>query len=598
MKILESLKQLHENGIISLVEVEYVRYLTQLNPEESEEVLWAAAACLHAQRNGHICLDFEAIRNEHLFNDKRSDFIFTESLTNNWVEKLKNSELVSSGNELKPLVLEDHRLYLHKFWKYEEELAGWLKNKSQNSKKISELVKQSIHSIKPANEDLFEINWQHVAMYLSFLKDLLIISGGPGTGKTYTVLSILASQVLVKDDLRIALAAPTGKAARRLSESIEQGKAHLSGEANKKLDRIQDATTVHKLLGSDYTGTRFKYNEQQKLPYDLVVVDEASMLDITMWIRLIRALGKHTKLIVLGDKDQLASVEAGSILGDICRGENSFSAKITESISRASGIQVPLANNKPAINDCILFLNKSYRFGDDSGIHKFAEAVNEFDDDRAIDILKNPSYKDITWKIPDESVVNEVISKYAVSHYQDYTQNGKKDILTASSKKKILCSVRNGPLGINRINEDAERQIRLKSEGIKNREWYAGRIIISTKNNSTLKIRNGEIGVCYGEEASKIIFEGEEIREISTTRLSAYEPAYAITIHKSQGSEFDEVAILLSGSVKTIVSKEILYTSVTRARKNTLIIGYEDTIRAAIKHSVIRNSGLQQKIWS
>lgn len=597
MKVLESLNKLCEGGIVSLLELEYVRYLTEINPDECDEVLWAAAACLHAQRNGHVCLDFDAVRGDYVFNDHRSELKFTDALTKKWIEKLNDSDLVSNGRKLNPLVLEENRLYLHKFWKYEEELAAWLAEKSRVENDIDDTVTKAIHSVVKPKADLFEVNWQQVAIYLSFLKNLLVISGGPGTGKTYTVLSILASHVLVYENQKIALAAPTGKAARRLSESIEQGKQHLPNEAVENLDRIHDATSVHKLLGSDYSGTRFKFNEKQKLPYDLVVIDEASMLDINMWIRLIRAIGENTKLIVLGDKDQLASVEAGSILGDICQGENSFSTKISEEISKASGMQVPQTKNKPAINDCILFLKKSYRFGENSGIQQFAEAVNAFDDNTAIEVLKDPAYKDISWVTPNDTVIKKVIEDYAVSHYLEYSKLVKDVILSASNKRKILCSVRNGPMGMNRINQMAERRIRLQNGTVGSREWYAGRIIMATKNNHTLKIRNGEIGVCLGEEASRISFEGEDVREISTTRMNEYEPAYAITIHKSQGSEFDDVAILLSGSVKTILSKEILYTSVTRARKNTLVIGNEDTIREAIKHSVNRNSGLQLKIW-
>ncbi|HET8866636.1 MAG TPA: exodeoxyribonuclease V subunit alpha, partial [Gracilimonas sp.] len=460
-------------------------------------------------------------------------------------------------------------------------------------------IKSSLQKIQPAKADLFEINWQYVAVCLSFLKDLVVISGGPGTGKTFTVLNIIASHAMAHpgQDFKIALAAPTGKAARRLMDSIEDGKSMLPEEFATAAEIPDSALTVHKLLGSDFRGSRFKYNEENKLPYDMVVIDEASMLDITMWVRLIRALKPETKLVVLGDKDQLASVETGSILGDICGGDNSFSQEISSAVNSVTGVHIPVIDSPTAINDSVVFLTKSYRFGTESGIGQFAHAVNNSDADTAIKLLKDPEYTDLNWIDPASGSVNDIIRKFAVDHYTYYSRQEEDKRLDASNEKKILCALRKGRSGVERINNEAERLIRRSKGMLDLSEWYEGRIVMATRNDAILKVRNGEIGICGGTTDPVIKFEGENASEISATRLKEYEPAYAITIHKSQGSEFDEVAIILPSTSNSILSREILYTAVTRARQNTLIIANEEILMQTIIRSVSRNSGMRHKIW-
>ncbi|MEQ8525447.1 exodeoxyribonuclease V subunit alpha [Gracilimonas sp.] len=598
MNVLDYLEKLLSEEIISILELEFVRFLKNISSEENDQVLLAAAACIFAQQNGHVCLDFSEWNDEYLFGDSKSEIQLTDSLKDTWRKELEKSSLVSPGEELQPLVLEGDRLYLHRFWKYEEELCNWLKQKSSPSYELKEDQVEAIQSVLPPAKDLFEINWQHVAVQLSFLKDLIVISGGPGTGKTFTVLNIILAHVKVhsKQELRIALSAPTGKAARRLAESIESGKKNLSQEVLSDIDIPDTAMTVHKLLGSDFRGSTFKFNEENHLPYDLIVVDEASMLDINMWVRLTRAIGPKTKLIVLGDKDQLASVEAGSILGDVCGGDNSFSGSVAKSIQKIQGVDIPVSDSLPLINDCIIFLTKSFRFGSNSGIQKFAEAVNESNADKAISVLKNPELKGLYWVEPDSERIEEVLKNYALLHYQEYSKQSEQKRLDASNKKKILCALRRGPFGVEYVNERAELLIRRDQGILGSQEWYEGRIVMATKNDSILKIRNGEIGI-YQDKKEIVQFEGEQTAEVSKARLKDYEPAYAITIHKSQGSEFNEVAIIFPNQINTILSKEILYTAVTRARLSTLIIVKENILRKIIGRSVSRKSGIKQKIW-
>ncbi len=598
MNALLYLEKLVSEDVVSVLELEFIRFLKQINPDEKQEVLLAAAACVFAQQKGHVCLDFNGWKDEYLFEDSKSEIKLTDSLKEKWQEALKESTLVSTGDELQPLVLEGSRLYLHRYWKYEEELCTWLKQKASTWLELEKEHKKAIQSVLPPAKDLFEINWQHVAVQLSFLKDLLVISGGPGTGKTFTVLNIIAAQALAhsQQEFRIALAAPTGKASRRLSESIERGKSNLNPGFLSKIDIPDTSLTVHKLLGSDFRGSTFKFNEENHLPYDLIVIDEASMLDINMWVRLIRAIGPNTKLIVLGDKDQLASVEAGSILGDICGGENTFSEAVTSSIRELQGFDIPVGNSSSPINDCVLFLTKSYRFGKNSGIQKFAEAVNASDADKAIAVLKDGQLEGLTWVEPGNEALEGVFKTFVLDHYLEYSQLPEEQRLPVSNKRKILCALRRGPFGVEYINERAERLIRRNQKRIDTSEWYDGRIVMATRNDSLLKVRNGEIGI-YQKKGEFIEFEGDQPVRVSAPRLKDYEPAFALTIHKSQGSEFDKAAIILPNQVNTVLSKEILYTAVTRARLSTLIIVKEEILRRIIERSVSRKSGVKQKIW-
>ncbi|SMO33850.1 exodeoxyribonuclease V subunit alpha [Gracilimonas mengyeensis] len=598
-KVIQALEQLAEQEIIFGAETEFVRFLLNLYPETPEAVQWAAAACLNAQQKGHVCLDISKLSG-FVFGDPSSGMEISDQLKKEWLHQLEKCEWVSDGVEVSPLVLEDSRLYLHRFWKYEEELARWLTEKAHQTNTITADQERIIRKLAAPAADLFEVNWQQVALCLSFLKDMVVISGGPGTGKTYTVLNIIAAQAMAASDdkFRIALAAPTGKAARRLIESIEAGKAQLPEPVQEEIEIPETALTVHKLLGAGYRQNQFRYHTKNKLPYDLVVVDEASMLDITMWVRLVQALDEDTKLVVLGDKDQLASVESGSILGDICAGDNSFSVPVTQQIARITGMQIDSVDEHPVINDCVVFLTKSYRFGEESGIGKFANAVNRSDTEEALKLLKSDRYDDLNWQGLSNKNMKALIDTYAVQHFENYSGHAENEQLAQSNQRKILCALRRGPFGVEQINREAERKIRHRKGLLQSQEWYAGRIVMSTRNDSVLKVKNGELGICQGEETPRISFEGEKALKVAPARLMNYEPAYAITIHKSQGSEFNEIAIILPDKMNPVLSKEIIYTAVTRARKDTLILAEEEVLRKAIENSVERHSGLKKKLWN
>lgn len=600
MSILAKIEKWYQQEIISDLEKEIVRLLIELDENVSDAVLLAAASCIFAQQQGHICIDLnnpDSLPN-YLFDDERTGIKIDGDTLTQWESALNECSLVTKSANLAPLVLEKSRLYFHRYWKYEEELTEWFKERSSVTHIIDKEEEQVLKYLLRPTGDLFEADWQQVAVCLSFLKDLVVISGGPGTGKTYTVLNIIAAHAKARSSKKfnIALAAPTGKAARRLINSIEEGNKHLPESFQDGIELPEHAVTVHKLLGADYSGSSFKYDQDNQLPYDLVVVDEASMLDITMWVRLIRALGKHTKLVVLGDKDQLASVEAGSILGDICGGENSCSEHISVKLKELMGIPIPVVTDAPSLNDCIVFLTKSYRFREESGIQKLADAINRRDHEEVLRILKDPRIDDVKLVEPSGKNLDQLIDFYAIQHYERYITEGEGLEIKAVNQKKILCAIRKSDLGVEQINGRAEHGIKRKHNLSITNEWYNGRLVMATRNDSLLRIRNGEIGV-YDADQEQVKFEGEENIGVAPARLTEYEPAFAITIHKSQGSEFDDVAIVLPNKENSILSKEILYTAVTRARRNTLIITNEEILTATIQRSVSRKSGVKQKLW-
>ncbi|MTI88058.1 MAG: exodeoxyribonuclease V subunit alpha [Balneolaceae bacterium] len=589
------LDELLHQELISEVEIEYGRFLYSLEGELDPVVLVAGIATLNAQLNGHICLDVaRSFEKGLLASTALHDDCGIPQNVDEIIARLAESKLVGEAGDTKPLILEQGRLYLQKLWRYEYELAQWLNAKSRVIHSISDAEKAIIQSFLE-NKTLFDpINWQSVALTLSFMRDLLFISGGPGTGKTHAVLNIITALKTAKggEDYRIAMAAPTGKASRRLSDSIQKGKNPITSQ----VDIPEEAVTVHKLLGSDYQGSTFKYGEHNKLPYDLIIVDEASMLDIHMWMRLVRAIAESAKLVILGDKDQLASVEAGSILGDVCMGENSFSVEAARCLLEVLGMEAPVNENLPVINDNMVFLTKSYRFDHTSGIKRLAKAINGSNAAGAIELLKSESYADLKLLSVSTQNIQSVIDEYVLHHYEQYSSHN--DALGSSNGKKILCALRAGPFGVERINALGEKKIK-KREGITaGQEWYPERIVMSKRNNPIVKIRNGEIGISKNDgEEYRIYFEGESKVPVSASRLSEYEPAYALTIHKSQGSEFDDIAIVLPNRINPLLSKELLYTAVTRARHSVLVIGDEEVIKSTIEASVYRNSGLKQRIW-
>jgi exodeoxyribonuclease V alpha subunit len=479
---------------------------------------------------------------------------------------LQGSGLASVNGEL-PLVLERDRLYTRRYWHYENRLAAQLSNLCDKRYEFQQLE----HALDRYFVVLIdETDWQREAARAALTQAFSIITGGPGTGKTTTVVKILALlQELSSSSLHIALAAPTGKAAMRLQESIGSSKRALPcGEKIKQLIPEQ-VSTLHQLLGAQPPTPYFRHCAAQPLVYDLVVIDEASMVDLALMSKLVDALKPGSRLLLLGDKDQLASVEAGAVLAD-------------------------LTNALPKHTQT---LQKAHRFRGE--IKVLAEAVNRQQADRAWQLLKNDQ--------SEVGLVYEKLADYVVSRYQNYwnaLSHGADfmEIFAVFNQFRVLCSNRTGGQSVVGINLQVERWLHQQGSVSTGMQWYAGRPVMITQNDSGLKLFNGDIGLCLPDPARNgrllvhFLRPDGSVKTVLPARLPTCETVYAMTIHKSQGSEFDHVMLVLAEQVNPVLSKELLYTGITRARKSVKVVASEDVFMATLMQRVQRDSGLSEKL--
>ncbi len=476
------------------------------------------------------------------------------------------SGLVSQRDRT-PLILEHGRLYLHRYWSYETRLAGRIAAMA-GEKRTATALQQALDRYFPVTGG--QTDWQRQAAKTAVERMFSIISGGPGTGKTTTVVKILALlQELSPQPLHIALAAPTGKAAQRLQESIGASKAGLPC-SDAVRDLIPDSvSTIHRLLGVKPNSVYFYHDGHNPLPFDLVLVDEASMVDLALMCKLVEALKTDTRLILLGDKDQLASVESGAVLADL----------------------------SAALPENTLQLKKSYRF--DANIKSLAEAVNRQQADLAWQLLQQGRQN---IGLLEGDLIAYVIAKQQpylelVGRQVDYGR-----IFQAFNRFQVLCSNRQGINSVAEINQRVEQRLAAAGHIHRTGIWYSGRPVMVTQNDTAMHVYNGDIGICLPnqEQSGKLMvcFERPDgsIKKILPSRLPHCETVYAMTIHKSQGSEFDEVLIALPDNVNPILTKELLYTAITRARRVVKLAATRAVFMQAVGQQVVRFGGLVEKL--
>ncbi len=475
-----------------------------------------------------------------------------------------------SGDGQQPLRVFSDLLYLQRFFQYEKQLAAEVCEMVIDSAVLS-ADNSFIDSlfVGQEKEDL-----QRVAAEQALQKNFLIISGGPGTGKTTTVVKILALlQNASSKNLRISLAAPTGKAAMRLQESIAGSINNLPVTEKEKANLPTKASTLHRLLGVKRHSPSFRHNRTNPLPCDVLAVDEASMVDLSLMNKLVDALRPGCRLILLGDKNQLASVESGTVLADMMT----------------------------ALPFNTVELTKSYRF--DQDIKQFAEAINTGD--------KEEAWRIVTASKPEHiSLLSEELSAYGGTKYLPYMQA----VVKANSKKaykklfpllhsfKILCAVREGEKGVAGINSIIEQYLTEHGYDCLAVEWYPGRPVMISKNEYGLGLYNGDIGICLPDPAQpeklKVWFDkGDgELMGLAPGRLSSCQTVYALTIHKSQGTEVADVLVVLPEKETALVTRELLYTAVTRASKSVTVAAGKTVFQAAVGAQIKRSSGLAKLI--
>ena len=663
-----------ERGWLREVDGAFASFLAREADDAPGLAILAAALASHQLGRGHACLDLDATLSDPTFalslppdgHDTTTDAVANDVLMlpsrvledvtlARWLDALSHASLVSGGEGDTPLVLVDKRLYLRRYWRYEQAVSGAIHERiaKPQAPQDSNALSSAIDALFPAapGDRTDRTDWQKIACALAANSAFSIVTGGPGTGKTTTVVKLLAllqSQALagtnkdgeVPRPLRIRLAAPTGKAAARLNESIAGAVAQLPLDAFAHGDAIRAAvptivTTLHRLLGTVPNSRRFRHHADNPLSLDVLVIDEASMIDLEMMHAVLAALPPGARIVLLGDKDQLASVEAGAVLGELCRRavDAHYTPATQARLEAASGERIDarfVDESGSALEQSIAMLRESHRFSSESGIGQLAEAVNS-GDKNSIDAVWNKAHGDIAFvACPErgEAVLKALVvdgrstgdssGRFGYRHYLDMLRNARPahcaesatfdawahDVLRAHGQFQVLCALRRGPWGVEGMNGRIARMLQEEDLIHANAEWYVGRPVLVTRNDYELGLMNGDIGITLalpvadGKWSLRVAFAAGDatarIRWVLPSRLQAVETVFALTVHKSQGSEFTHAALVLPDKISPVLTRELVYTGITRARSFLTIAsaGGKAIVERAAQVRVVRASGL------
>lgn len=625
-----TVQELFERNFFSAMDYHFSKTMGRISNERNPLVLLGAALASHYTSRGHICVDLETLGGKTVLTEQGQEL---EGLHwppfKDWIKALKSSALVSINSDSTPLVLDDRDfLYFQRYWSYQQRLLHCLSLRSQKIEGVvnGQLLREGLKELFPIPDatdkrKLEGIAHQMHASLTALLRNLTIITGGPGTGKTATVVKLL---LLLFDQFtgqqkrpEVLLVAPTAKAAVRLRESIQSAKDSFAKQgitcSQEKLDAIpHKALTIHKTLGwMRGTPTRFRYNSDNRLPADIVVVDETSMVDLPLMTKLVEAVPDNARLIFLGDSDQLSSVEPGSVMTDLCQPPShleGYSEEFACLLKEYDHFKLPLKvleGKKTGMWDCLVRLEYSFRFEEARGITELSQAVNKMDSAEAIRLLHDQKYPDITMQSyvsPED--LEEKLKKTVCDGFREYCeeQNISKK-LSIFDRFRILCGHRRGPDGavaVNRIVQDIlKKEYNLQT----GESLFAGRPIMVLKNDYQMKVFNGDIGIIFpaeenSEQLTAWFYEpGGTVRSIPSSMLPKHETVFAITVHKSQGSGFEHVLVVLPLVPSPVVTKELIYTAITRAKQSVIIFASEESLQKAITSKVERTSGLHTQLW-
>lgn len=654
----------------------------------------ALSAALVSARNleGDVCIDLAAHAGQVLFAEDAGANGGADAAgpvapaLSDWLAALRDCPWVGAPGEQAPLILEHGpnvrgggsaagragscRLYLGKYWQFEAAVAAALLGRMQPAADLdperlayglARLFPAAVSAGAPAEPD-----WQRIAATIAVTRRFAVISGGPGTGKTTTVVKVLALLLEQAPDLRVALAAPTGKAAARLTESIGGGKQRIAadgGAAESVLSRIpEQAQTIHRLLGFGRRGggeDLFQHDADDPLSVDCLVVDEASMIDLPLMARLLAALPASARLVLLGDRDQLASVEAGNVLGDITgRGQpirygpaqrellarvGAAPAALLAAAASSDADGAPAASEPPAAPTltpaaAVALLRRSWRFGADSGIGALARAVNAGDGATALALLDDDAHADITRLLPPADGLHPACIDWAVERFAPVLDaDGPEAALAVLERARVLAALHRGPYGVEALNARIAERLQAKrpatAAALDRDGLHQGMPVMITANDYEVGLYNGDVGVLWTEGAGtrepqapsadpvppgsgipapdaaaasgagrlRAHFRAADgsLRTLSVRQLPPYVCAFALTVHKSQGSEFDEVLLVLPTQPHPLATRELLYTGVTRARKQVTVHAGAEALRQACATRVQRASALAERLgWA
>ncbi len=508
------------------------------------------------------------------------------------------------------MILEQGRLYLGRTHADEQAVAGAIWARLQPAPLDGPAVAAALDQLFGPGDGL---DWQRVAAAMALRQGFSVISGGPGTGKTTTLVKVLALLLSQQPDMKIHLVAPTGKAADRMVKVLSARAEEIELAAPIR-DRLPTTSaTIHRLLRPDHLG-RFRHHARQPLLTDCVVVDEASMVDLPLMSALVQALPAHARLLLLGDRYQLASVEAGSVLGDICGhgGELALGESLHQALCDCGAL--PAQADLPTIADeqlppvahAIAELRVSHRFGHDSGIGNLARWVNDPPTQASAEALADllAAHGELMHWSPLDEAPTEAALAHALGHYRHYcAAPSAAEALARLERFRVLAALRRSPRGVESLNEAIEAALR--QEGVIDHAradgHYPGRPILILENDPQQRLYNGDVGVIWpGTNGLRAYFHDHEreegMRSLSPRQLPRHETVFAMTIHKSQGSEFDQVLLMLPSQMGPLLTRELLYTGITRARQGLALDGALELISAATRRHVQRSTGLAERL--
>lgn len=563
--------------VLSAADVHVAARLGVMTGEAAEQVLLATALAVRAVRQGSTCLDLTTVAELPLEDEPQAEEALPWPDPDAWQAAVAGSPLVTQ----EVLRFDNGLLYLDRYWREEvqvcHDMVGRLDREAPEVD--AAILDAGVLRVFP-DEGYDE---QRTAVREASRRWTTVLTGGPGTGKTTTVAGLLAllaeqaehGRVGTGRNLRIALTAPTGKASARLQQSVEDETRKLPQADRDRLGDLQ-SSTLHRLLGwRPDNSIRFRHNRDNRLPHDVIVVDETSMVSLTMMARLLEAVRPDTRLVLVGDPGQLASVEAGAVLADLVDG---FSRRAESPVAA---------------------LSTSHRFG--GGIADLAQALRDDDADRVIEVLRSGG--DVELVDPDDEAAMaefRAVTTQAALAVRLAAESGEAQAaVDALDQHRLLCAHREGPYGVAGWNRQVERMVAERTGITHYDEWYAGRPVLVTANDYGQGLYNGDIGVTIraADGRLRVVVPGADgLKEFATTRLAGVQTVHAMTVHKSQGSQAREVSVIMPPEDSRLLTHELFYTAVTRAQDKVRVIGTEDSIRAAVTRKVQRASGLARRL--
>jgi exodeoxyribonuclease V alpha subunit len=603
----------NQAGILNPADVHAAQTVCRIGHETDEDVRLALALTVRALRNGSVCIDLRTVH-ATAFDDAETEIDITAlpwPQPDEWIAACNASRLVADGTDQpggKPLRLAGGLLYLERYWQQEELVRVQLQQRFAaplpeiDQTRLSTALRRLFdhEGLAPDEQDR-----QQLAAAVSALGRVTVLAGGPGTGKTTTVARLLA---ILRDQpepaLRIALAAPTGKAAARLEEAVRAAAAQLAPQDQHRLGDLT-ASTLHRLLGwLPSNRSRFRHDATNQLPHDVVIVDEMSMVSLTMMARLLEAVRPSARLILVGDPDQLSSVEAGAVLADIARAPGLADADLGRRLLDLGLIR----DTDPAPVHGVVQLTHTWRFG--GAIDALAQTIRTADADAAIEVLRSGA-DDVQFREVDLESAAAESSARALAGMAAQVRKAGEAMLTAAKcgdvagalaaldQHRLLCAHRRGPYGVLRWGLELERWLTESIPGYgEDGEWYVGRPLLVTANDYEMSLYNGDTGVIVDTPAGvrAAFARGAAPALYPPVRLDAIQTVHAMTVHRAQGSQFDTVSFVVPPPDSPLLTRELLYTAVTRARRQVNLLGSEEAIRRAVLRPANRASGLRHRL--